>query len=218
MSKYLLRTLVFAIAITSLTIPCISVAQAPAAAAPADASATYARPDLNFTYNPPTGWKSQDVSTIKSSGDDKAASCMKILYTAAPESAAQGMEGMSIGVTLIDAARNCVPADVTPEGQVQTMVENAGKMPGMQVQKKPNGYFIDNHTFWSVVAKGKPTLGDGSTAKVDVYVAMVGGVVKDKVLIWELTAPDQATMQQMLTSTVQFTGKKPHILAKVDFK
>ena len=109
MSKYLLRTLVFAFATTSLTIPCISVAQAPAAAAPADASATYARTDLNFTYNPPTGWKSQDVSTIKSSGDDKAASCMKILYTAAPESAAQGMEGMSIGVTLIDAARNCVP-------------------------------------------------------------------------------------------------------------
>ncbi len=217
MSKFLLRSLVVAFATTSLTIPCVSSAQAPAAA-PADASAAYSRTDLNFTYNPPTGWKSQDVSTIKSSGDDKAASCMKILYTAAPESAAQGMEGMSVGVTLIDAARNCYPADMTPEGQVQTMVENAGKMPGMQVYKKPNGYFIDNHTFWSIVAKGKPTLGDGSTAKVDVYVAMIGGVVKDKVFIWEMTAPDQATMQQMLSSTVQFTGKKPHILAKIDLK
>jgi hypothetical protein len=217
MSKYLLKTLVFAIATTSLTMPCISSAQAPAAT-PADASATYAPTDLNFTYTPPAGWKSQDVSTVKSSADDKSASCMKVLYTAAPESASQGIAGMSIGVTLIDAARNCVPADVTAEVQVQTMVENAAKMPGMQVSKKPNGYFIDNHTFWSMVAKGKPTLGDGSTAKVDVYVAMVGGVVKDKVLIWELTAPDQATMQQMLSSTVQFTGKKPHILAKIDLK
>jgi hypothetical protein len=219
MSKFLLKTLVFALASTSLAVPCLSAAQATAPApATGDTAPPYVRADLNMTYTPPAGWKAQDISLVKAEGgDDKAATCMKVLYSATPESAAQGAGGLSIGVTLIDAARSCVAKDITPEFQLQSMVENSGKMPGMKIFKNPTAYFIDANTFWAMVAKGKPQLANGTAAPEDIYMAIVGGVVKDHVLLWEMTAPDQAVLQQMLNSTVQ-VGKKPHILYKVNLK
>jgi hypothetical protein len=221
MPNFLFKTLVFALASTSLAVPCLSAVQATAAApAPAagDSAAPYVRADLNLTYTPPAGWKAQDISLVKAEGgDDKSATCMKVLYSATPESNPQGTGGLSVGVTLIDASRSCVAKDVTAEYQLQSMVENSGKMPGMKVFKNPTAYFIDANTFWAMVAKGKPQMANGSVAPEDVYMAIVGGVVKDHVLLWEMTAPDQAVLQQMLNSTVQI-GKKPHILYKVNLK
>ncbi len=224
MSKFFSATLVAALSLSSFAVSRYSAGQSPApapVAAPAtsDLSQPYARPDLNMTYNPPAGWKTQDTTLVKAEGADaKTANCMKVLLSSTPESASQGLGGLSIGITVIDAARSCVAADMTPEAQLQSMVEATGKMPGLKPVKNASAYFIDGRTFWAMVAKGKPQLTDGTSSGTEIYVAMVGAVVKDHVVLWEMAAADLAMLQQMLNSTVQFTGKQPHILYKVNLK
>ncbi|HVJ08399.1 MAG TPA: hypothetical protein VM554_08430 [Acidisarcina sp.] len=216
MSKFIHATLVVTFAMTSCLVPRHSAAEA-AASAPADQS--YDRSDLNMTYHPPAGWTTQDVAQVKAEGPNaKAAECMKILFSSTPPNVGEGAEGLSLGVTVVDAVRSCVPKDMTPEAQLQSMVENTGKMPGLKTVKNPSAYFIDGRTFWGTVAKGKPQLASGSTSNTEVYVAMVGAVVKDHVILWEMTAADIPMLQQMATSTIQFTGKQPHILYKVNIK
>ena len=71
----------------------------------------------------------------------------------------------------------------------------------------------------ATIVKGKP---QGTTVAADIYIGMVGAVIegpgKEHILLWELVAPDWPMMQQMIDSTVEFTGKKPHELFKAKLK
>jgi hypothetical protein len=151
-------------------------------------------------------------------GDDKSAKCNVLLYAASPAEAKEGFQGLSVGVTLFEASRTC-SSGMPGEDQMKSIVENTAKMPGMKIYKDYAPYSIDGRSFEGTIVKGKP---QGTSVGQDIYIAMVGAFLKDhgkeQVLLWDLVAPDTATMQQMLNSTVQFTGKKPHELYKTKLK
>ncbi len=206
-----------------LAVPGIAGAQAaapaPAAAPTAGTPEPFVLPNLNLTYTPPAGWQAQDVAKLKAAGDPASAKCNTLLYAVSPAEAAEGFHGLSVGVTLFEASRTCAPPDMPAEDQMKSIVENTTKMPGMKIYKDYAPYSIDGRSFEGTIVKGKP---QGTTVAEDIYIAMVGAMIKDHgtehILLWELVAPDTAMLQQMLNSTVQFTGKKPHELYKTKIK
>ena len=222
MSKFF-RMQFFAAAVLTLAIPSLARAQAaapaPAAGAAAGTAEPFVLPNLGLTYTAPAGWLSQDLAKLKTAGDAQSAKCNELLYAASPAEAATGFQGLSVGVTLFEASRTCAPPDMPADDQMKSIVENTSKMPGMKIYKDYAPFSIDGRSFEGTIVKGKP---QGTTLDADLYIAMVGAVVKDHgkehVLLWELVAPDTAMLQQMLYSTVQFTGKKPHELYKTKLK
>jgi hypothetical protein len=213
------RMPLLAVAIAGLTAAPFALAQT---AAPAAAAAGEAQPfvlsDLSLTYTPPAGFKAEDVGKLKSQElDQKAVACNDVVYSAAPPNAAEGYQGLSMGVTIIHPAESCAPSGMTPNDFMRGMVAGGAKMPGLTSFKEFADYTVDGRTFAAVIAKGA-----GAAAGSEVYVAMVGAVAKEKttnpVLLFALVAPDLDMMQKLLNSTVQFTGKKPHELYKVKLK
>ena len=209
---------IFSAAVLTLAIP--SLAQAPAAApTPAASAMPFVLPNFGLTYTPPAGWLVQDVAKMKAAVDPQLAKCNELLYSISPAEAAAGFQGLSVGVTLFESSRSCAPVEMPAEAQMKSIIENTTKMPGMKVYKDYVPYSIDGRSFEGTIVKGKP---QGTTVAADIYIAMVGAVLKDQgkehILLWELVAPDMAMMQQMIDSTVQFTGKKPHELFKAKLK
>lgn len=212
----------FAAAVLTLAIPSLANAQAapPAPAAPAAAApAPFVLPNLGLTYTAPAGWLPQDIAKLKVAADAQSAKCNELLYASAPPEAKEGFQGLSVGVTLFEASRTCAPAEMSAEDQMKSIVENTTKMPGMKVYKDYAPYSIEGRSFEGAIVKGKP---QGTTIAADIYIAMIGGMVKDHgkehILLWELVATDVPMMQQMINSTVEFTGKKPHELYKSKLK
>jgi hypothetical protein len=213
------RMPILAVAIAGLTGPQIAMAQT-AAAAPAVASDAkpFVQTDMNLTYTPPAGFTAQDVGKLKSQElDQKAVECNDVVYSAAPPNAAEGYQGLSMGVTIIHPALSCGPKGMVADDYMKAMVAGGAKMPGLTPFKEFATYSTDGRNFAAVIAKGP-----GATAGSDVYVAMVGSVAKEKVaepvLLWALVAPDLDMLQKLVSSTVEFTGKKPHELYKVKLK
>ena len=213
----------FAAAVLTLAMPGVAGSQAaapaPVATPTAATSEPFVLPDLGLTFTPPPGWLAQDVAKLKAAGgDNKSAQCNVLLYAASPAEATTGFQGLSVGVTLFEASRTCSPG-MGAEDQMKSIVENTAKMPGMKAYKDYSPYSIDGRSFEGTIVKGKP---QGTTVGADIYIAMVGAVLKDHgkehILLWELVAPDTAMLQQMLDSTVQFTGKRPHELYKTKLK
>jgi hypothetical protein len=218
MSKFI-RMQFYAAAVLTVAIPSLASGQAAAPAAPAAAAAPFVMANVGLTFTPPAGWAAQDVAKLKAAADPESAKCSELLYAAAPPEARAGYQGLSVGVTLFEASRTCAPAEMPAEAQMKSIVENTAKMPGMKVYKDFAPYSIEGRSFEGMIVKGKP---QGTTVAGDIYIAMIGGVVKDHgkehVLLWELVAPDAPMMQQMINSTVEFTGKKPHELYKAKLK
>lgn len=211
------RMPILAVVIAGLTGPQIAMAQTAPAAAASDAK-PFVQPEMTLTYTPPAGFTAQDVGKLKSQElDQKAVECNDVVYTAAPPNAAEGYQGLSVGVTIIHPALSCAPKGMLADDYMKAMVAGGAKMPGLSALKEFATYSTDGRNFAAVIAKGA-----GATAGSDVYVAMVGSVAKEKiaepVLLWALVAPDLDMLQKLVSSTVQFTGKKPHELYKVKLK
>jgi len=215
------RTQVFlAAAVLTLAIPGLANGQAAAPAAPSGAApAPFVLPNFELTYIPPAGWVSQDVGKMKAAVNAESAKCNELLYAAAPPEAKEGFQGLSVGVTLFEASRTCAPAEMPADVQMKSIVENTSKMPGMKVYKDYSPYSVEGRSFEATIVKGKP---QSTTVTGDIYMALIGAVVKDHgkehILLWELVATDVPMMQQMIDSTVEFTGKKPHVLYKAKLK
>ncbi len=211
------RMPLLAVAIAGMTQ--IALAQtAPAAPGAGGDAQPFVQSDLSLTYTPPAGFKAEDVGKLKAQElDQKAVACNDVVYSAAPPNAAEGYQGLSMGVTVIHPAESCAPSGMAPDDFMKAMVAGGAKMPGLSPFKEFATYTIDGRNFAAVIAKGA-----GATAGSDVYVAMVGSVAKEKttnpVLLFALVAPDLDMMQKLVNSTVQFTGKKPHELYKVKLK
>lgn len=216
MSNFL-RMPLLAVAIAGLTCPQITMAQTAAPAVGGDAQ-PFVQSDLSLTYTPPAGFKAEDVGKLKSQElDQKAVDCNDVVYAAAPPNAAEGYQGLSMGVTIIHPALSCAPKGMVADDFMKAMVAGGAKMPGLTPFKEFATYTTDGRNFAAVIGKGA-----GATAGSEIYVAMVGAVAKEKttnpVLLWALVAPDLDMLQKLVLSTVQFTGKKPHELYKVKLK